>query len=64
MKEAIMNKKDKSSSISNVIYMLKILCHGSCGYVIYTFVKEFSENVFWTIFSVYLTEWVYEAIEN
>lgn len=59
-----MNKKDKSSSISNVIYMLKILCHGSRGYVIYTFIKEFSENVFWTIFSVYLTEWVYEAIEN
>lgn len=50
--------------MSNVMYMLKILCHGSCGYVIYTFVKEFAENVFWTIFSVYLTEWIYEAIEN
>ena len=46
------------------MYMLKILCHGSCGYVIYTFVKEFAENVFWTIFSVYLTEWIYKAIEN
>ena len=50
--------------MSNVMYMLKILCHGSCGYVIYTFVKEFAENVFWTIFSVYLTEWIYKAIEN
>lgn len=59
-----MKKKDKSSSLSNVIYMLKILWHGSRGYVIYTFVKEFVENVFWTIFSVYLTEWIYKAIEN
>lgn len=59
-----MKKKEKSSSMSNVMYMLKILCHGSCGYVIYTFVKEFAENVFWTIFSVYLTEWIYKAIEN
>lgn len=50
--------------MSNVVYMLKILWHGSRGYVIYTFVKEFSENVFWTIFSVYLTEWIYKAIEN
>lgn len=59
-----MKKKDKSSSVSNVMYMLKILWHGSRGYVIYTFVKEFTENVFWTIFSVYLTEWIYKAIEN
>lgn len=59
-----MKKKEKSPSMSNVMYMLKILCHGSCGYVIYTFVKEFAENVFWTIFSVYLTEWIYKAIEN
>ncbi|MDE7302653.1 MAG: ABC transporter ATP-binding protein/permease [Oscillospiraceae bacterium] len=59
-----MKKKDKSSSLSNVMYMLKILWHGSRGYVIYTFVKELTENVFWTIFSVYLTEWIYEAIEK
>lgn len=54
----------KPSSFSNVLYMLKILWHGSKGYVIYTFIKEFNENVFWTIFSVYLTEWIYVAIEN
>ncbi|MBQ8781902.1 MAG: ABC transporter ATP-binding protein [Oscillospiraceae bacterium] len=54
----------KPSSLSNVLYMLKILWHGSKGYVIYTFIKEFNENVFWTIFSVYLTEWIYVAIEN
>lgn len=50
--------------MSNVMYMLKILWHGSRGYVIYTFIKEFTENVFWTFFSVYLTEWIYKAIEN
>lgn len=44
--------------------MLKILMHGSKGYVIYTFVKELVENVFWTVFSVYLTEWIYVSIEN
>ena len=54
----------KPSSFSNVLYMLKILWHGSKGYVIYTFIKEFNENVFWTIFSVYLTEWIYVSIEN
>ncbi|MDE5992821.1 MAG: hypothetical protein K2G87_07190, partial [Oscillospiraceae bacterium] len=59
-----MKKKNKSSSLSNVMYMLKILWHGSRGYVLYTFVKELTENVFWTIFSVYLTEWIYEAIEK
>lgn len=57
-------KKEKISAMSNVMYMLKILWHGSRGYVIYTFVKELTENVFWTFFSVYLTEWIYEAIEN
>ncbi len=46
------------------MYMLGILWHGSRGYVIYTFIKEFAENVFWTVFSVYLTEWIYKAIEN
>ena len=56
--------KKKPSSFSNVLYMLKILWHGSKGYVIYTFIKEFNENVFWTIFSVYLTEWIYVSIEN
>ena len=56
--------KKKTSSFSNVLYMLKILWHGSKGYVIYTFIKEFNENVFWTIFSVYLTEWIYVSIEN
>lgn len=54
----------KHSSISNVLYMLKILWHGSKGYVLYTFIKEFTENVFWTVFSVYLTEWIYIAIEK
>ncbi|MGN0686561.1 MAG: ABC transporter ATP-binding protein [Oscillospiraceae bacterium] len=57
-------EKPKYSALSNVMYMLKTLWHGSKGYVIYTFVKEFNENVFWTIFSVYLTEWIYVAIEN
>ena len=57
-------QKDKQSALSNVMYMLKILWHGSKGYVIYTFIKEFNEDVFWTIFSVYLTEWIYIAIEN
>ncbi len=37
---------------------------GCKGYVLYTFIKEFTENVFWTIFSVWLTEWIYLAIEN
>ena len=50
--------------MSNVMYMLNILWHGSRGYVLYTFIKELAENVFWTVFSVYLTEWIYEAIEN
>lgn len=59
-----MKKKEKASSIANVMYMLKILWHGSKGYVIYTFIKELNENVFWTIFSVYLTKWIYVAIEN
>lgn len=57
-------EKTKYSSFSNVLYMLKILWHGSKGFVIYTFVKELNENVFWTVFSVYLTQWIYTAIEN
>lgn len=57
-------KEKKPSPVSNVLYMLKILWGGSRGYVIYTFIKEFNENVFWTIFSVYLTEWIYIAIEE
>lgn len=59
-----MSRKEKASFVSNVFYMLKILMHGSKGYVIYTFVKELVENVFWTVFSVYLTEWIYVSIEN
>lgn len=59
-----MGRNKKTSSASNVFYMLKILFHGSRGYVIFTFVKEFVESVFWTIFSVYMTEWIYKAIEN
>lgn len=59
-----MKQKEKHSSLSNVLYMLKILWQGSPGYVIYTFIKEFNENVFWTIFSIYLTQWIYTAIEN
>lgn len=62
MKET--TKKKSPSALSNVAYILGILWHGSRGYVLYTFVKEFTENVFWTIFSVYLTEWIYKAIEN
>lgn len=62
MKET--EKKKSPSPLSNVAYMLGILWHGSRGYVSYTFIKEFTENVFWTIFSVYLTEWIYKAIEN
>lgn len=46
------------------MYMLGILWHGSRGYVIFSFLKELTENVFWTFFSVYLTEWIYTAIEN
>ncbi len=57
-------EKKKYSPFSNVMYMLKTMCEGSKGYVIYTFIKEFNENVFWTIFSVYLTEWIYVSIEN
>ena len=57
-------EKQKRSALSNVMYMLGILWRGSKGYVIYTFIKEFNENVFWTIFSVYLTEWIYISIEN
>jgi len=44
--------------------MLKIMWQGCKGYVLYTFIKEFVENVFWTVFSVWLTEWIYIAIEN
>lgn len=62
--EKKMKKEDNQSALSNVMYMLGILWHGSRGYVIYTFIKEFTENVFWTVFSVYLTEWIYKAIEN
>lgn len=57
-------EKSKYSAASNVAYMLKTMWQGSRGYVLYTFIKEFNENVFWTIFSVYLTQWIYEAIEN
>lgn len=59
-----MEKKQKQSALSNVAYMLGVMWHGSKGYVLYTFIKEFVENVFWTVFSVYLTEWIYIAIEN
>lgn len=44
--------------------MLGVMWQGHRGYVLYTFIKEFAENVFWTIFSVWLTEWIYLAIEN
>lgn len=57
-------EKTKYSAPSNVFYMLKTLCRGSKGYVIYTFIKELNEQVFWTVFSVYLTQWIYMAIEN
>lgn len=57
-------KKFKYTPLSNVSFMLKTMCEGSRGYVIFTFIKEFCENVFWTIFSVYLTQWIYVSIEN
>lgn len=63
-KEDKMEKKKKQSALSNVSYMLGIMWQGCKGYVLYTFIKEFVENVFWTVFSVYLTEWIYIAIEN
>lgn len=59
-----MEKKQKQSALSNVAYMLGVMWQGCKGYVLYTFIKEFVENVFWTVFSVYLTEWIYIAIEN
>lgn len=59
-----MIQKHKRSFLANVMYMLNILWLGSRGYVIYTFIKEFTENVFWTVFSIYTTEWIYLAIEN
>lgn len=59
-----MDKKEKQSALSNVTYMLGVMWQGCKGYVLYTFIKEFVENVFWTVFSVYLTEWIYIAIEN
>lgn len=59
-----MKTKKNQSALSNVLYMLKIMWHGCKGYVLYTFIKEFTENVFWTVFSVWLTEWIYIAIEN
>ena len=58
------DKEQKRTLLSNVLYMLGILWHGSRGYVIYTFLKELTENVFWTFFSVYLTEKIYIAIEK
>lgn len=57
-------KEKKYSTFDNVTYMLKILWRGSKGFVCYTFFKLFAENVFWTFFSVYLTQWIYKAIEN
>lgn len=57
-------KEKKYSTFDNVTYMLKILWRGSKGFVCYTFFKLFAGNVFWTFFSVYLTQWIYEAIEN
>lgn len=59
-----MEKKEKKPALSNVSYMLGIMWQGCKGYVLYTFIKEVVENVFWTVFSVYLTEWIYIAIEN
>ncbi len=59
-----MKEKQDQPVLSNVTYMLKIMWQGCKGYVLYTFIKEFTENVFWTVFSVWLTEWIYIAIEN
>ncbi len=51
-------KKNKLryTPLSNVLFMLKTLCEGSRVYVVFSFIKKFCEDVFWTIFSVYLTE--------
>lgn len=59
-----MKEKQNQPVLPNVMYMLKIMWQGCKGYVLYTFIKEFTENVFWTVFSVWLTEWIYIAIEN
>ena len=40
-----MEKKENSSALSNVTYMLGIMWQGCKGYVLYTFIKEFVENV-------------------
>ena len=59
-----MKRNDKQSSLSNVLYMLKILWQGSPVYVFFTFFKEVGEGIFWTFFSVYMTEYIYLSIER
>lgn len=59
-----MKIKEKRSSLSNILYMLKILWHGSPAYVFFTFFKEIGEGIFWTFFSVYMTEYIYLSIER
>ena len=57
-------EKPKRSSLSNVMYMLKILWQGSPLFVAFTFFKVIAANVFWVVFSVYMTEYIYISIEQ
>lgn len=57
-------EKPKYSSFSNIAYMMKMMWQGSKGYVIYFFLKEVTEGIFWVTFSVWLTQRIYESIEN
>ncbi len=57
-------EKPKHSSLSNVMYMLKILWQGCPFFVAFTFFKIITANVCWTIFSVYMTEYIYISIEK
>lgn len=58
-----MSGKTKNS-YKNIIYMLKMLWKGSKAFVFFTFFKETAEGIFWTVFSVYMTEYIYVSIEN
>lgn len=57
-------EKPKYSSLSNVLYMLKILWQGSTFFVAFTYFKIIAASVFWTIFSVYMTKYIYISIER
>ncbi len=59
-----MKTDTKQSSVSNIFYMLNILWQGSPYFVIFTFTKEIIGSIFWTFFSVYMTEYIYLSIEQ